>query len=369
MTPGAGGTAGADVLIVAEQLRRQVPGGIGTYVRGLLTGLGELGVDERPGIAVLASRVKGTDPLSRYGFPIREIALPGPLVAPAWSRGIARVRDVSLVHATSFALPPTRAPLVVMVHDLAFLHHPEAYPARGLRWHRRALQVALSRAVAFIVPAVRVKEELCASGAMPEAVHVIEEGADHLPAPDDAGTAALLTRLGVSSPFLLSVGTLEPRKNLERVIAAYQRVRSAMPEPWPLVIVGPNGWGSAGIRATEGVLLAGAVEDGVMSGLYSSAELLCYAPIEEGFGLPVVEAMRAGTPVVSSDVPSADRKSQLVDPRSVASIAEGILEVVRDRGRRDDLVTAGSVRAAVLTWRDVARQHVAVWRLATGARS
>src|ERR1019366_4425606 len=100
---------------------------------------------------------------------------------------------------------PTTAPLVVTVHDLAFLHHPDAYPPRGLRWHRSALSAALRRAAAFVVPAVTVKNDLCACGASPEAVHVIEEGADHLPRADDVRTAALLGRLGVAGPFLLAV--------------------------------------------------------------------------------------------------------------------------------------------------------------------
>lgn len=362
MSPRAGALAGADVLIVAEQLRRPVPGGIGTYVAGLLFGLSEFGRDDRVGISLLASKVKGSDPLLRYGFPVREIALPAKLVAEAWQRGIGSVGRASLVHATSFALPPTTAPLVVTVHDLAFLHHPDAYPARGLRWHRNALDAALRRAVAFVVPAISVKDDLCKSGAASEVVHVIEEGADHLPPADLARTKSLLDRLGVAGPFLLAVGTREPRKNLERILAAYSSVRGDLAEPLPLVVVGPSGWGPDGIDGAPGVVLAGGVEAAVLSGLYRLASLLCYVPLEEGFGLPVVEAMHAGTPVVSSDVPAAAGATQLVDPLDADSIAEGIQRVLTDDALRRELRSAGAARASSLTWRAVASRHLELWR-------
>ena len=132
---------------------------------------------------------------------------------------------------------------------------------------------------------------------------MIPMGSDHLPPPDSTAGAAHLARLGIHGPFLLSVGTLEPRKNQARLIEAYGRIRGSLPEPWPLVMVGPTGWGEQVAPAT-GVILAGLVSPAELSALYAMARLLAYVPLIEGFGLPPVEAMAFGTPVVASPLPS-----------------------------------------------------------------
>ena len=130
MSEDVGRHARADVVVVAEQLRRGVPGGIGTYVSGLLTGFGRAWPQRATGdIPSLRSRVRGPDPLDRFGFPVSTIAIPSRLPSQkAWDLGLGRVRANGLVHATSFALPPSAAKVVMMVHDLAFLTYPEAYP-------------------------------------------------------------------------------------------------------------------------------------------------------------------------------------------------------------------------------------------------
>jgi alpha-1,3-rhamnosyl/mannosyltransferase len=247
------------------------------------------------------------------------------------------------------------------VHDLAFLTYPEAYPARGLRWHEQALRRAIDNVARFVVPAQQVAEQLARAGADPKAIHVVEEGSDHLPPGDEVALAALLARHGVRSDFLLAVGTLEPRKNLRRLAAAYTSIRSSLPGPWPLVVVGPSGWGDA-LPAMDGVVTVGSVGPALLSALYAAARLVCYVPIEEGFGLPVVEAMRAGTPVLSSAVPSAGGASILVDPLSEASIAAGLLLGASDETVRFAAIEAGDRRANDLTWRRCALAHLGVWR-------
>jgi glycosyltransferase involved in cell wall biosynthesis len=351
----------ADVVVVAEQLRRDVPGGIGTYVSELLGALAALPRNELPAISVAASRVRGPDPLERFGFPVATIAIPGRLIAKCWDLGFGKVRAKGLVHATSFALPPSAAEVVMTVHDLAFLTYPEAYPARGLHWHEAALRKAIDNVARFVVPAQHVAEQLARAGADPKAIHVIEEGSDHLPPADEVALVELLAKHGVKSDFLLAVGTLEPRKNLRRLVAAYISIRSSLPGPWPLVVVGPAGWGDA-ITPAEGVVLVGGVSSGLLSALYAAARLVCYVPIEEGFGLPVVEAMRAGTPVLSSAVPSAGGASILVDPLSEASIAAGLLLGASDETVRFAAIAAGNRRANDLTWRRCAIAHLGVWR-------
>jgi glycosyltransferase involved in cell wall biosynthesis len=266
-----------------------------------------------------------------------------------------------VLHATSFAAPPPgAAPLSMMVHDLAWRHFPDAYPERGRRWHEAALGRAIERAALLIVPSAAVADDLLAAGALPARVEVVEEGCDHLAAADEDGATALLGRLGVTGDFLLTVSTLEPRKNLPALLAAYELARHRLPEPWPLVVVGPAGWGPS-LRPGPGVLLAGQATGGVLTALYGRSRLVAYVPLREGFGLPVVEAMSCGTPVVSSPVPSAGGAALEVDPFDVDGIAAGLVEAATDDGRREDLVAAGRARAAGLTWTATARRHVELW--------
>src|SRR5688500_15913691 len=165
-------------------------------------------------------------------------------------------------------MPPAgRAPMSVMVHDLAWRHFPEAYPDRGRRWHEAALARALERASLLIVPSATVADDVVGAGAPAATVEVVEEGCDHLAAPDDDAAGALLARLGVTGDFLLTVSTLEPRKNLPRLLAAYDTVRDRLP---PLVVVGPAGWGPE-VRPGPGVVLAGLVTGGTLTALYRRA--------------------------------------------------------------------------------------------------
>ena len=353
------------VLLVAQQLRRRVPGGIGTYVRGLLGGLAALGDAhvELPRLTLYASRTGETsDPMAAFGYPLVLSHLPGPVLTRLWDRRIVRAPGgFDVVHALSLAAPPVgQAVEIVTVHDVAWRHRPEDFPRRGRRWHEAALQRALRRASHFVVPSEAVARDVVEAGAPERAVSVIPVGADHLPAPDDAGADELLARLGVGGEFLLSVGTLEPRKNLGRLFEAYGAGRAFLPEPWPLVVVGPSGWGPEAEHG-EGSVFAGSVGDGILASLYARARLLAYVPFEEGFGLPPVEAMRYGTPVVASPIPSAGGAALEVDPTRVEDITRGLVDAATDEGLRSQLAAGGKARARGLTWESAARAHVAVW--------
>lgn len=362
------------VLLLAEQLRRSAAGGIGTYVLGLLQGLDALAVAQpegSPELVLTASRAGVTpDPLAALGHEVRTSVLPGPALTRAWDHGLVRApTDVDLVHAVSLAtMEPGRAPLVVTVHDLLWRRIPEAYPARGRRWHEAALARALRRADRFVVPADVVADDLVAAGADRARITAIPMGSDHLPPPDGAAAAAHLAQLGVEGPFLLSVGTLEPRKNLQRLVEAYGTIRASLPEPWPLVMVGPSGWGEQ-VAPAAGVVHAGSVSADELSGLYAAARLLAYVPLIEGFGLPPVEAMSLGTPVVASPLPSTGDAAYEVDPTDTASIADGLLRVATDPATREELVRRGAARSTELSWASIAGRHRAVWDQAVGERA
>ncbi|MDQ6928040.1 MAG: glycosyltransferase, partial [Actinomycetota bacterium] len=156
--------------------------------------------------------------------------LPSWALVRAWGAGFGGVQAADAVHAPSFAIPPTRnMPLSVMVHDLAWRHLPDAYPARGRSWHDKGVRRAIERAAVLMVPSTDTADDLLAAGAAAARVEVVQEGSDHLPAPDHDGATELLQRLSVDAEYVLTVSTLEPRKNLRRLVAAFASARAALP--------------------------------------------------------------------------------------------------------------------------------------------
>jgi glycosyltransferase involved in cell wall biosynthesis len=377
------------VLLAIEQLRRRVPGGIGAYALGLLGGLAECSRDgdgDGVDVTLLASRDPGRrsgragaagDPLAMLGAPLLASRLPGPLLTRAWDRGLVHAPEgFDVVHSVSLAAPALRrtspSRLVVTVHDMAWRRHPDATTSRGSRWHEGALARVRAHGASLVVPSRLVAADLAASGVDPGRITIVPSGADHLPDPDPAAADALLAAVGVSGEFLLTVGTLEPRKNLDRLVRAFARVRTSLPAPWQLVIVGPTGWGPephAPARA-EGVVFTGVVSAPVLAELYRRARAFAYVPLTEGYGLPPLEAMREGTPtVVANEVPSVHdlgapepSPARVVDPFDVDDIAAGLAAVLTDDALRDDLAARGGAYARERTWAGAARAHVRLWR-------
>ncbi|HVF32897.1 MAG TPA: glycosyltransferase family 1 protein [Acidimicrobiales bacterium] len=360
-----------EVTLVVEQLRRAVAGevsGIGTYTLGLLQGLAAMG-HEAPAITLHASRATTSpDPLAVHGHPVAASRLPGRLLTRAWDRSALRAPagPGAAVHSTSLAFPPGTTS--VMVHDLAWRDVPDAYPPRGRRWH----EAALARAIhddpqrLLLAPARVTADALVAAGAGHHRIEVVAEGADHLPPADLEGAQRILDGLGVREGFLLTVGTLQPRKNLRRLLDAYALARPELPEPWPLVVVGPRGWGEQipTAEVPHGVLLAGEVRGAELAGLYRRARCLAFVPLAEGFGLPPVEAMRECTPVVATPgVPAVAGTGAVieVDALDVRAIATGLVRASSDDRIRSELVTAGLELTEGLTWEAAARRHVELW--------
>jgi glycosyltransferase involved in cell wall biosynthesis len=363
--PGQAAGGGPRAGVVAEQLLRPVPGGVGHYVRALVEHLPLEAAVDGGAVTWIVGR-HPADRLAATGLPAqttRRLVWPGRLVTRTWitlrrPRLPADLLDrLDLVHATSAAVPPAAGrPLVATVHDLAFRHFPDAYPAAGRRYHERSARVVAGEAVRLLVPSAATARDLVELyGVEPERVAVIPLGVEPPAEPDRAGARRLLRDLGVRGPFLLAVGTLEPRKNLPRLLAAFGEVTDELPDHH-LVVVGPVGWGPV-LRPTwesVRVKLAGPVGDATLHALYQAADGLAYPSLYEGFGLPVLEAMAHGVPVLTSDRSSlpevAGDAALLVDPVDRGAIAKGLVRLVGDGALRRRLAAAGRRRAAGFSW-------------------
>ena len=204
--------------------------------------------------------------------------VPGPMLTRAWDHRVLHApRGYEVVHSASMAVPPPhrrdKASVVVTVHDLAWRRYPEATTPRGRAGTRPPSRASRDSRASIVAPSRFVAADLKAAGVDEGRITVVPSGADHLPPPDAPAADALVARLGIHGEFVLTVGTLEPRKNLERLGRAYGAVRGALPEPWPLVVVGPSGWGRPPATAadTEGIVFAGAVPAPVLADLYRRA--------------------------------------------------------------------------------------------------
>jgi glycosyltransferase involved in cell wall biosynthesis len=272
-----------------------------------------------------------------------------PLVLPR----LAGRAQVDVLHCPTFRAPLGRlpCPLVVTVHDLAVLRHPETFNQWTRRYSRYCVPRVVQAARVVIAVSEFTKRELVELlGVHAEKIRVVPNGvAADVFTPD--GPAA-------DGEYVLAVGTLEPRKNLQRVEVAARRLGLE------LRVAGQPGWG-----AVQAAGWLGRVSDEELAALYRGARCVVYASLYEGFGLPIVEAMACGTPVVTSrggaTEETAGGAAVLVDPHDVAAIAGGIEEAA---ARRDELRRLGLERVRELTWEAAARATVEVYREAVGAR-
>ncbi len=306
-------------------------------------------------------------PAWRSPIPIAQLGLPRPLLYESWLRARRPLVEsvtgpVDVAHATGFVPCASRAPLVVTVHDVAWAGDPRRHTRQGGRVLRRSLDVTRDHAALVVTSSEASRRELEAHGIDATRLRVVPLGVDHrLADPNDV--IAVRRRFGLPSAFVLFVGTLEPRKNLRRLAMAMTRVA----DPLPLVVAGPRGWGDGTDGVAGDVQFLGFVPPGELPALYAAAEVFAYPSEQEGFGLPVLEAMAQGTPVVTAAGTSTEEvaggASVLVDPFDVDSIAAGIDDA---RARTDELAAAGTARAATMTWDAAARCTYDVYREAAG---
>jgi glycosyltransferase involved in cell wall biosynthesis len=266
-------------------------------------------------------------------------------------------------------------PSVVTVHDLAFLAHPEAFHPSKRRYLSLMTRLSVHRARRVIAVSAHTKGDLVRYfHVAPDKVTIIPNAMDHRfrPAADPDTLAQFKRAQHLPEQFILFVGTLEPRKNLRRLIDAFARITRADGEV-ALVIVGASGWMTSDLAPlvqasglADRIVFAGYVADDELPRWYQAATIFCYPSLYEGFGLPVLEAMACGTPVVTSMTSSlpelASGAAALVDPTDVAALAAALSALLADAPRRAEMRRAGIERARGYSWERTAAATYAVMR-------
>ena len=362
------------VAMVVEQMWQPVPGGSGTYITNLAHSLRAQGVK----VAGIAARRSHNDPgSSAVGLetmPVRYANLPRPALYESWNRLHSPLAEAilpasDLVHATTWAIPPTRKPLVVTVHDLAFLRNPEHFTKRGNSYFRKSLQRTIKEAQAVIVPSQATADDCYEAGIDSELVHVIPHGVS-VQEVSASQIDLFRTAYGLSRPYVLWTGTREPRKNLPGLLHAFSRIAGEFPQ-LDLVLVGPSGWGDDAVErqliqaiGTSRVHVLGHLAQDTLQQAYAGARAFVFPSYWEGFGLPVLEAMAHSVPVVTSLGTSTAEVAGdcgiLVEPSDPDQIAAGLRRVL---GREHDhFALAGYERAQAMTWKACAKAHLRVYQ-------
>jgi glycosyltransferase involved in cell wall biosynthesis len=253
------------------------------------------------------------------------------------------------------------------------LRVPHVTTRRGVAFHRRGLALARKHAALVIVPSVFTRGELVREGFDEERLQVVPFGVDppQPRAPDEID--AVVARAGVQGPFVLTVGTVEPRKDVTTIVNAVERLRRSHPD-LTLVVAGPRGWGEVRGLDRSFVRVLGAQPWNVIDALYRRAAVFCVASLYEGFGLPAVEAMARGTPTVATMGSAVDEVVRgagvLFPPGDADRCAVELARALDDDALRAQLDRDGRARAATLTWQRSAEAHARAYaRAVTHATS
>lgn len=375
----SGGSSAPHARAAAVDVRLAIDGtpllGVRTGVGAVVAGL----VDElatRPDVDIVAYAVTGRSglvPAVPVGVRTGKRRIPARVVRRLWEHTDApRVEywtgPVDVVHATNYVAPPSRAPVVVSVYDLTFVHFPEMCTADTLRYPR-LLRRALARGTHVHVTSEFVKTEVVAEfGVEPERVACVYPGLGDT----GGGDAPRGRRLAGSDCYVLALGTIEPRKNLPRLVRAFDDVAASHPD-LTLVVAGPPGWGSEAFeaaldasRASSRIRRLGYVSDRDRRDLLAGARAFAYPSVYEGFGFPPLEAMTAGVPVVAGAAGSLPEvlgdAAILVDPYDVDAIAGALMSVSADETRRAELVARGTERVHRYTWPRAGDGMLALYR-------
>jgi glycosyltransferase involved in cell wall biosynthesis len=360
------------VAVTVEQSWHRVPGGTARSVVELLRGLSDGPARELDLVGVAARHADPPPADWALPIPVRHLPLPRALLYETWHLPALRfpkveraTGHVDVVHATAIAYPAADAPVVVTVHDLAFLDDPTLATRHGLRFFRRGTALARDHARLVVCPSEATKRECVAAGFDQARLRVVPWGVRVEPASADDVRAARRAH-GLDRPYVLFCGTVEPRKNLPALLDAFGRIERRDVD---LVLAGPAGWNEdlePARRALGGrIHLLGFLPRQRLDALLAGASAVCYPSRREGFGLPVLEAMAQGAPVVTSTGTATEEvagdAAVLVDPADTASIAAGLARVLDDADLAAELRQRGRARAAQFPWSASADAYQAVY--------
>jgi glycosyltransferase involved in cell wall biosynthesis len=351
-----------------------VRGGIPNYVLRLIEALAELDADTD--YYVLHSRKDATPPIPGPNFHPVACWTPPHNRLERWALGaeIARL-GLDLLHTTDF-VPPALGyrRSVITVHDLTFLHYPQFLTAESRRYYNQQISWAVRRADHILADSYATKSDL---GSMldvdPEKVTVVHLAADPAFRPlTDGQVVPIAARYGLQPGYLLCVGTLEPRKNLPGLFLAYRQLLDDKTTTSPLVLVGSKGWlydeifeRVEELHLGEQVRFLHNVPDADLPGMYNASSVLVTPSFYEGFGLPALEAMASGTPVVVADRSSlpevVGEAGLLVAPTDPGDIAQALARVLTDESLQARMCEMGLAQAARFTWERAARETLAVY--------
>lgn len=359
-------------IAIDARAAAEVPAGRGRYVRELLRHLAGLDADHR---FSLYGRTPWRDPAldGDARFHWRVVSTGEPQWSALAALHVSRECDAVLATNSYLLAALARVPAVATIFDLTPFRSDIALP-RGARFERVTLPLAVRRASALLPISGATCGDLVER--FPRAATkaaVVQLAADAAFAEDGPPVAQ---RYGLDKPYVLALGTMEPRKNLPRLIEAFAGLPVELRERHDLVLAGGSGWATGDIDASiarhrDVVRPLGHVPDEDLPGLYRDAALFAYPSLFEGFGLPVLEAMSAGTAVVTSNVSSLPEVGgdtvRYVDPYDVASIREALAVLLRDSSERDRLAAAGRLRSRLFSWERTARETLAHIEAAAGA--
>ena len=356
------------IAYTLEQCWHRVPGGTGISAIEVAR---ELTLRSDVEVIGVAGRHRHP-PTDGFAPPIAVNSLPigGPLLVESWLRlGWPKVESIvdnaDLVHSTTIIPPATSLPLVVTIHDLAFLRHPDFFTARGNKVFRRSLDIMLNKADMVLCSSQATLDDCVTAGFNSDRLRHVPLGvrAQNITSEDRTRVRATYD---LPEQFVLFVGTLEPRKNLARLIEALGSLRDAP----PLVVVGMVGWGDEAPSTAHDVRFTGFVPANDLPALYEACSVFAFPSILEGYGLPVIEAMAHGAAVVTSRGTSTEEvaggAAVLVDPLSVESIAAGLSEALSNV---DNLRASGLARAAQVPWSATAEATMNAYRQVLGTAS
>lgn len=352
-------TIGIDARAAAE-----VPAGRGRYVRELLRALAAL-PEARDVKFELWARTRWEDPALDGRFTWRLLGLPDPFWNVAAGLRAGRSADAFLSSNSYLTGWFTSCPTAIVVYDL--IPFVEGAQAHGptVKIERATIRPALRRAAALPCISEATRDDLIAR--FPKAA----DKAVAIPLAADASFAQPPVLApghpALTKPYVLAVGTLEPRKNLERLVSAWMHLPAELRESHELALAGGRGWDDDAIlqaALAAGAQVLGRVSDAELHALYAGAACFAYPSLYEGAGLPVIEAMAAGAPVITSNVSSlpevAGDAALLVDPRDTSAIAAAIQRVLTDPGLAADLRVRGQAQAATFSWERTARETLAL---------